>query len=138
MEIGLSIVFAATVAGWVFGAVYYGSLAKPWMAAAELTETDINAAEGVTKFAPYAIGFISEFVMAYVFAGLLIHTAPEGFGIGAAIAAAFYLWIGFVATTVLVNNRFGMRKLSLAVIDSGHWLGVLVIQAIVFFFLGQS
>jgi hypothetical protein len=32
-----------------------------------------------------------------------------------------------VLTTVTINNAYGGRKLMLTVIDSAHWLGVLVI-----------
>jgi hypothetical protein len=42
------------------------------------------------------------------------------------ISAAF-IWFGFVLTTVTVNNGFSMRKPMLTVIDSLHWLGVLLI-----------
>jgi hypothetical protein len=39
-----------------------------------------------------------------------------------------FMWLGFVITTMAVNNAFGRRKASLAIIDGIHGLGVLVIQ----------
>ena len=133
MAMGVSFVtiLAATIASWVFGGAYYGLLGSRWMRAADLTPEDMAGLKGLNKFAPYLIAFLGEFVMAYVFAALLVHTSDGGFSLGAAIAAAIYLWLAFIGTTVLVNNRFAMRKVSLAIIDAAHWLGVLVIQALV-------
>jgi hypothetical protein len=39
-----------------------------------------------------------------------------------------FMWLGFVITTMAVNNAFGRRNASLAIIDGIHGLGVLVIQ----------
>jgi hypothetical protein len=50
-----------------------------------------------------------------------MHTARTG-----AIAGAL-CWLGFVFTTILVNNAYPGRKFMLTVIDSGHWLIVLII-----------
>ena len=36
-------------------------------------------------------------------------------------------WLGFVLTTIVVNNAYTFRKATLTAIDAGHWLGVLVI-----------
>jgi hypothetical protein len=39
-----------------------------------------------------------------------------------------FLWLGFVVTTIAVNYAFGGRKPMLIVIDSGHWLLVLLLM----------
>lgn len=127
-------IIAATIASWVFGAVYYMSLAKPWMAAAGVSEEDVKAGAGAS---PYIISIICEFVMAYMLAVLLLHTATDGvFTLSSALLAAFSIWLGFVATTQIVNHRYGMRPWSLSIIDCGHWLGVLLIQAAVMALMG--
>ncbi|MEI9805985.1 MAG: DUF1761 family protein [Pseudolabrys sp.] len=38
-----------------------------------------------------------------------------------------FCWAGFVLTTVTINNAYSGRKVTLTVIDSIHWLGVLII-----------
>jgi hypothetical protein len=40
------------------------------------------------------------------------------------IISALFMWLGFVITTVAVNNAFGQRKASLTVIDvaSTGWM----------------
>jgi hypothetical protein len=45
--------------------------------------------------------------------------------------AAFFLWLGFVVTTIAVNNAYAGRKLALTAIDSVHWLGVLVVEGLI-------
>ncbi len=45
--------------------------------------------------------------------------------------AAFFLWLGFVLTTIAVNNAYAGRKLALTAIDSTHWLGVLVVEGLI-------
>lgn len=132
---GASIVtiIIATIASWVFGAIYYMSLAKPWMKAVGVTEEEVKAGEGPM---PYIISVICEFIMAYMLAVLLLHTSDGAFTMGAALFAAFSIWLGFVFTTQCVNHRYSMKPWSLTIIDSGHWLGVLLIQALVMYFIG--
>ncbi len=49
------------------------------------------------------------------------------FSLRAGIISGAFCWFGFVLTTVVINNAYCGRKAMLAVIDSAHWLGVLVI-----------
>jgi hypothetical protein len=62
-------------------------------------------------------------------AGLIGHFGQAGVRNGIIVAASS--WVAFVATTIVVNNAFQKRPLKLTVIDSGHWLLVLLIQGIV-------
>jgi len=137
MGISLVSVLAATVAGWVFGAVWYGALfSRQWMAAAGLTPEKINGPSGRPSPVPFVISFVLEFVMAYVLAVLFLHTAKDGITLGAALAAAFFLWLGFVFTTMAINHRYTMQPWSLTAIDGGHFLGVMLIQAGILALLG--
>ncbi|MEM1365653.1 MAG: DUF1761 family protein, partial [Pseudomonadota bacterium] len=62
-------ILIAGLAGWLFGAIWYGTLSKPWMRAAGLTDADIKGPSGKPSPAPYAISLVAEFLMA---AGLLL------------------------------------------------------------------
>jgi hypothetical protein len=42
------------------------------------------------------------------------------------VISGVFVWLGFVITTLAVNNSFAMRKPILIAIDGGHWLLVLV------------
>ena len=129
-------ILAATAASWIFGAVWYGVLSRQWQAAAGLDESRIKGPDGKVSPVPFVISFVLEFVMAYVLATLFMHIAKGTPALGEAIAGAFFLWLGFVITTLTVNHRYGMQPWSLTLIDGGHWLGVLVIQAAVMALIG--
>jgi hypothetical protein len=45
------------------------------------------------------------------------------------LVSGFFLWLGFVITTMAVNHAFQGERRMLTVIDGGHWLGVLLIQS---------
>ena len=125
----MTAVLIAAVAAWIFGAVYYGLLGKAWLAAQGETPETMKAKNAgkssIAKAAPFIISFIAEIVMAAALQGILFHSAMNTMRQG--IIAGALCWLGFVATTVLVNNAYPGRKFMLTVIDAGHWLGVLLI-----------
>jgi hypothetical protein len=129
-------VLVAGVVGWVIGAAWYMSLAKHWVAAHGKTmeefKAQADAAKGTSAaWMPYLLAFIAEVVMAWVLAGLLAHLGPDQTTVWNGIVSAAFVWVGFVVTTIAVNNMFSMRKPMLTVIDSGHWLAVLLVMGIV-------
>ena len=117
-------IFVAAVAGFAWGAAYYMTLSKPWLAAAGMTEVRYTPA-------PFIISFAALIVMAWVLAGSVGHLGPGQVTIKNSIISGLFMWVGFVVTTVFVNNAYPGRKYMLSVIDSIHWLGVLVIQGAV-------
>jgi hypothetical protein len=129
-------ILVAAIGSWVFGAIYYGVLGKFWADASEFTAGQRARIEGGPKTnpLPFVLSFLAEIVMALVLALLIRQTGAAGMG-GAAILA-LTCWLGFVASTILTNNAYGLRRWSLTVIDSGHWLGVLLVQALILSALG--
>lgn len=116
-------VLIAALAAFIFGAVWYTVLAKQWMAAVGFTERPKQTP------LPFVVAGISHLVMAYFLAGIIGHLGDISPIKGA--ITAFFVWIGFVATSMCVNHRFQNQPWSLSLIDGGHWLGVLVIQGVV-------
>jgi hypothetical protein len=125
----LGIVIAAA-AGWIFGAAYYGALGKAWVAALGTSMDALKAQNAgksaAIKAAPFVLAFCADIVMAYVLYGLMLHLGV--WTVRAGIISGGLVWFGFVLTTIAVNNAFPGRRPMLTVIDSGHWLGVLVIM----------
>jgi uncharacterized membrane protein len=134
----LSILIAA-VAAWIFGGVYYTSLSKPWLAAQGKTLQQCQAEQagksGASKAAPFILAFVGELIMAWVLYGILTHMGTFTLRAGA-ISGAF-CWFGFVLTTMTINNAFCGRKPMLTVIDSGAWLGALVIIGAIVGWMGH-
>jgi hypothetical protein len=122
-------VIIAAAAAWIFGAVYYGIFGKAWIAAQGKTMEQLKA-EGagrstIAKATPFVLSFVAEIVMAIAMSGILFHIGI--YGLGAGLFSGVMLWLGFVLTTIAVNNAYTFRSLRLTAIDAGHWLGVLLI-----------
>lgn len=116
----LAVVIAA-VAGFGWGALYYMTLSKQWLAVVGRVEPNKSPA-------PFVISFVALLVMGWVLAGSIGHLGTGQVTLRNGIISGLFMWVGFVATTVFVNNAYPGRKYTLSVIDSIHWLGVLVIQ----------
>ena len=133
----LAIVLAA-VAAWLFGGIYYTTLSKPWLAAMgktmEQCQAEQAAKSGLAKAAPFVTAFVAELVMAWALYGILVHL--KTFSIRAGLISAAICWLGFVLTTVAVNNVFAGRKPMLTVIDSVAWLGAMLIMGAIIGWMG--
>jgi len=119
-------VLVATIAGFATGAVWYNVLAKAWIKAVGLMPSDM---EGNKSPLPFIVALIANAIMAWVLAVIIGPFA--GGGVASAIWVGAAAWLGFVATTISTNNAFGMKPWSLTLIDSGHWLAVLIVQGLV-------
>jgi Protein of unknown function (DUF1761) len=125
-------IVVAAIAAFAFGAVYYGVLSKQWLAAVGRSEADFRAA-GAT---PFMVSGIAELVMAWVLAGVIGHLGTGMVTIRNGLISALFLWLGFVATTLVVNHAYQGAKRSLTLIDGGHWLGVLLVQGAIIGWFG--
>jgi Protein of unknown function (DUF1761) len=120
MEFGginhLAVVVAA-VAAFAVGAIYYGLLGKPWMKAARIEPANV-------KMSPVllATSFVANLVMAWVLAGVIGHLGIGQVTVWNGIVSAFFAWLGFIATTLAVNQRYEGFGWDLTAIDAGHWL----------------
>jgi len=126
-------VLVAAIAGFLVGMVWYGILGERWMAALGKSKDELLP-DGKPPIATMATSFVSELVMAWMLAGVIGHI--DAVTVSGGIITAFFVWLGFVATTQLVNHRYGQYPLSLTAIDAGHWLAVLVAMGIVIGLMG--
>lgn len=121
-------VLLAAVAAFAFGAVYYTVLGRPWMDAAGLTERQVQQDR---TWKPFAVSFLSLCVLASVLAVTFGSMAAESLSSGQAVGTAVLLWLGLIVTSMATNHAFQGARAKLTVLDSGHWLGVMVVQALV-------
>ena len=128
-DINYLAVFVAAIAAWLIGAAWYMALGKPWMAALGKTREELMGPTGKHSPSPFIISFVAELVMAFVLAVLIARIGPVTLANG--IATGFLAWIGFVATSMVVNHGFSGARPMLTAIDSGHWLAVLLIEGTV-------
>ncbi len=126
-------IFLATAASFLFGGVWYGALSKSWLGALGKTEDEIKTA-GRPLPMLFAITIVAQIIMAWVLAGIIGHTGAVSLRTG--LIAGALVWLGFVATTLVVNHGYQGSRWALTVIDGGHWLGVLLIQGAVIGLMG--
>lgn len=122
-------ILIAAVAGWIAGAVWYMALANRWMAAVGTTREQIDAAKqrpGASL--PFVFALAANVIMAWVLAGIIGHLGPGQVTVRNGVISGAFCWLGFVITTMLVNNSFAMRSRMLLLIDGGYWLLVLMLM----------
>ena len=122
-------VIIAALAGFGLGAVWYMVLARPWMHAIGKTEAECKQLQGSAKVVPFAISIVALFIMALMLAGVMGHLGD--ITIRGGVISGFFVWLGFVITTMGVNHAFSGAKPMLTLIDGGYWLAVLLIQGAV-------
>ena len=125
-------VIVAAVAGWVFGAVWYMSLAKPWMAAAGITVGEDGKPEGDSVL-PYVLSMIAMVLVAgmmrHVFAASGVNT------VGAGLLGGLGIGLFFISPWIMTNNAYGGRPLKLTLIDGGYaTFGCAIIGAVLTLF----
>lgn len=108
-------VIVAGAAAWVFGAVWYMALSKPWMAANGLTEDRIKASASPL---PYVVSLLMSILVAGMTRHILASAGITTLGGGLMVGAGLGL---FVALPWMVNNvLFSFRDKSLIWIDGGY------------------
>jgi hypothetical protein len=127
MQHAIMAILAAGVAAWIFGAIWYGILGKPYQRALGLNPDDCK--DKKMPVLPMIAAFVAALVMSAVLYQLLTNLGV--LGIWPSMVAGFTVGVGFVLTTILVNNMFQQKSFALTVIDGGHWVLALVIEAAV-------
>jgi hypothetical protein len=121
-------VIIAALAGFGLGAVWYTLLAKPWMHAIGKSEDECKK-QGSAQVVPFAICIVALFVMALMLAGIMGHLGD--ITVRGGVVSGFFVWLGFVITTMGVNHAFAGAKPMLTLIDGFYWLAVLLMQGAV-------
>ncbi|MCP9482648.1 DUF1761 domain-containing protein [Shimia sp. CNT1-13L.2] len=110
-------VIAAAIASYVFGAVWYMALGRPWMQAAGITP-DENGRPPNSGALPYIVAFIC----AIFVAGMMRHVfalggiASPGAGLIGGLGIGLFLATPWIAT----NYSFAGRPRALILIDGGY------------------
>ena len=111
-------VLAAAVAAYAFGAVWYMTLSKPWLAASGIAVDANGKPQGNGSPMPFVIGFICVLLVAgmtrHIFAMMALDSVADGFMGGAGLGA-------FIITPwLLMCYTYGMRPLMLTLIDGTY------------------
>ena len=112
----LSVIVAA-VAGWMFGAAWYMTLAKPWMEAAGIKTGPDGKPENESAL-PYILSGIAMIIVA----GMMRHTfASSGIDtVGKGLMSGLGIGLFFISPWIMINNAYGGRPMKLTLIDGGY------------------
>ncbi len=120
-------VAAATVASYILGFVWYGVIfSKTWM---RLT--------GITEMKPKPLNLILVVISMFIMAYVLNHSIIFGDaylktgGISGALAGAFFLWLGFVATTTVIIKLYESKPWGLWLLDNAFWYISISVMAVI-------
>ena len=108
-------VIAAAIGAFAFGAIWYTTMAKPWMAAAEI-EMDANGKpKGSGSAMPFVIGIAAMILVA----GMMRHMFQTSgvVTVGGGLVAGLGVGVFFITPWMAMNYAFAMRKSSLTVVD---------------------
>lgn len=108
-------VLVAAAGAFAFGAVWYMSMSKPWIAASGVAVDAQGRPQGNGSAMPFVVGLVAMVVVAgmmrHIFASSGISTLGGGIIAGAGIGAFL------IVPWVTMNYAFAGRKPALAVID---------------------
>jgi hypothetical protein len=127
MHNAIVVIGLAGLAGWIFGAIWYGVLGKVWQRALGLDPQACK--DRKMPLTPLLVSLVAAWVMSAVLYQVLTNLGVMGTLNG--IIAGLTIGIGFLATSVLVNNMFQQKRLMVTVIDAGHWVLAVTIEAAV-------
>lgn len=124
-------VLVAAIVSMILGMFWFSPavFGRSWMKLSKINEKDIEKAKQKGMWKSYLIAFIATIVMAYVLAYLIeligISTIKDG------LWAGFFLWIGFVATTMIGMVLWEGKSWKLYFINVGFQLVSLLLMSVI-------
>ena len=111
-------VIAAAFASWVFGAVWYMSLAKPWM---EVSGVEVGE-DGKPANGSDPMPFILSALCMVLVAGMMRHMlGMAGIdSVGKSALVGIGIGLFFISPWIMINNAYTGRPFKLTVIDGGY------------------
>jgi len=123
-------VLVAAIASMIIESLWYGPLfGKVWISLMGFTEEKIKEvkAKGMSK--TYAVAFLGSLVTAYVLAHFAIRWGAAG--VGGAFELAFWIWLGFIVTTMLGSVLWEGKPVKLYILNTVYYLVSFFVMAII-------
>lgn len=111
-------VLIAALGGFLIGAVWYGVLAKDWVALSGVPTGE----DGKPQNAKSPIPYVTSFICLILVAGMMRHMfAMAGItGAGKGLLTGLGVGLFLIAPWITLNYSYAMRPKKLAVIDGGY------------------
>ncbi len=126
----LAVIVAALVP-MVVGFVWYSPMlfGNLWMKESGMTAADMSAAKKSGMQMTYLIALLGTLVMSYVLEHFVKYLAIDTLGL--ALSLAFWIWLGFVATTLLDNVLWNKKSWTYYAVGAGYKLVGLILMTII-------
>lgn len=137
MDVNVNIfaVVAATVVNIVIGFLWYGPVfGKAWMREMGYNDEHMRRAQEKGMTVSYVLMAVGALVLNYVLAHVLVQ-AEMAFGgpldPGMAMVGAFWMWLGFIATTMLGQVLWESKSWTLYALNVAYYLVAMEIAAVI-------
>ncbi len=121
MKINYPAVIVAAVVHFIIGGLWYSVIfGNTFLKIVQWTPEQIEQIVAKTSWTHYLLAFITSLVLVYILAHFVQYTGAKG--VVGGMQTAFWLWLGFVATTQLSSVIFEQRKLGLYLLSVGYYL----------------
>ncbi len=121
-------VLVAALIQFFVGWGWYTAFSAAWMNATGVTMEMAQQMTGGQTALMYIGSLVAFLVVYYIMAHFVAYTKSTTAKQGA--QTGFWLWLGFVATTLFISVNYSMKPISLWLIDSGYWLISMVIGGV--------
>lgn len=121
IEVNYAAVLVAAIISMIIGGFWYSPIlfGKAWMKLSGISEEQMK--EGKKRMGKaYVVTFITLLIMAYVLSHIVY--AFGAATISGGLQAGFWVWLGFIATTMLGPVLWMGKPVKLYILDTGHYL----------------
>jgi uncharacterized protein DUF1761 len=121
MKLNYPAVIVAAVIHFIIGGLWYGLIfGNTFIKITGWTPAQLEQIAAQSHWTQYLIAFLTSLTLVYILAHFVQYTGAKGAADG--MQTAFWLWLGFVATTQLATVIFEQRKLGLYLLNVGYHL----------------
>ncbi len=121
MKINYPAVLVAAIVHFIIGGLWYGLIfGNKFIELIAWTPAQLQLIQNQSHVKEYVFAFLSSLVLVYILAHFVQYTRAKGVADG--MQTAFWLWLGFVATTQLATVIFEQRRLGLYLLNVGYQL----------------
>jgi hypothetical protein len=130
-------IVVATVVAMAIGSIWYSKVlfGKTWQKLLGLKDDDMKKGAAVAMIKAVVMAFITAFVLSH-----MIYLSQAFYGytfVQTGLTTAFWIWLGFVATQMIMNGAFEKRDTKLIMINVANQLvTLLAMGAVLGAFLG--
>lgn len=132
-EVNYLAILLSSIAAMIIGYLWYSPLVfgKRWLAIVGLKAEDPQAKAQMNKAAMKAmgIGFLLSILIAFVLANILAWSGAST--VSEYLAVAFYVWLGFIGSVILMNVMYQQKPVILFLIDGGYQLVMIMAMALI-------